>query len=337
MSLYTIKPIILISLKKKLYDVPDARKSHARNIPNLGGIAIFGSSIISISVFTSSESADLIRYMMGGTILAFFVGLKDDILIIAPLKKFIGQFLAALILVVLGGLQINTFNGLFGIYEIADTFGLLLTIFSVLTITNGLNLIDGINGLAGGVGSLICVSFGTFFFVNGNYDWAIIAFSMVGALIGFLRFNVFLGRIFMGDTGSIILGYIVSALTIKFLVDGNDSEIFFSVNCPPVVAFAALIIPLFDTLRVFTLRLFQGKSPFYPDKNHVHHRLLLLGFSHVKASTILVLINLVFVVLGVSLDQFVDPMTNLFVVFVAATVLSYVPMYLIRKRQLNRA
>jgi UDP-N-acetylmuramyl pentapeptide phosphotransferase/UDP-N-acetylglucosamine-1-phosphate transferase len=170
----------------------------------------------------------------------------------------------------------------------------------VIVITNSFNLIDGIDGLASGIGITAALTFGIWFFLSGEYEYAILSACLIGAMSAFFRFNICPNgrKIFMGDTGALILGIIISVLTVQF----NEANIFYkgslSVYSVPAVSISILILPLYDTLRVFTLRIINKKSPFSADKNHLHHRLLRLGFSHLQATGFLIGINILFIIIG---------------------------------------
>jgi UDP-GlcNAc:undecaprenyl-phosphate/decaprenyl-phosphate GlcNAc-1-phosphate transferase len=295
----SVPTIVNVAHLKKLYDEPGRRKSHFQSIPNLGGISIFAGFIITAGVFTDINLTPEFLYLIIGLVVLFFVGLKDDILIIAPTKKLYGEIIASLILVVVGDLRFTSLHGFMGINEIGYLPGIILTIFVMIVVTNAFNLIDGIDGLASGLGIVISITFGLWFFLSGNTNYAVLAASLLGSLVCFFGFNVFgvKNKIFMGDTGSLLVGFVISVFVIKFneinvLYDGN-----YSVKASPAVSFGILIIPLFDTLRVFLLRIARGRSPFSADKNHLHHRMLKLGLSHFGSTLLLLSLNIVFIVL----------------------------------------
>lgn len=326
-----IPSIIRVSYLKHLYDVPDDRKSHTKSIPTLGGLAIFAGFTIALFLFVPEKAPFLeLKFIMVALLIIFFIGIKDDILIIAPLKKLFGQFLAVAIIVILGKVQLTSMYGLFGIFDIPNYIGIPLTIFTLLVIMNGFNLIDGINWLSGGIGALVALSFGTWFFINGFIFQAIIASSLFGALLGFMWFNKTPAKIFMGDTGSLILGLLNGVLCIYF-IEHNSNATVISFNSVPILAFGILIVPLFDTLRVFTWRVLNGKSPFHPDKNHVHHRLLDNGFSHIQSSLIIMAANFLIIIVSYFLIN-IGSLPLLIVQLVMASFLSYLPSYMIKKR-----
>jgi UDP-N-acetylmuramyl pentapeptide phosphotransferase/UDP-N-acetylglucosamine-1-phosphate transferase len=295
-TFFAIPVIIQVAKDKKLFDEPGERKIHKVVIPTLGGLGIFAGFIIAYLLGTPSEAAADIRYLAAAFIVIFLLGMKDDVLILSVSKKFIGQVLAAIILYHFAGVQINNMHGFFNVYEIPEAAGLLLTLFTIIVITNSFNLIDGIDGLAGSLGLVTTSLMGVYFFLNGQTGPCIMACAMAGSLLAFLIFNFSPAKIFMGDTGSLLLGLVNAILVIKFINLSAEPTSFPNVSdAAPAIGFAILMLPLFDTLRVFTLRLIEGRSPFSPDRNHIHHFLLDLGMSHRQITLTLVGVNLLFI------------------------------------------
>jgi UDP-N-acetylmuramyl pentapeptide phosphotransferase/UDP-N-acetylglucosamine-1-phosphate transferase len=327
-----IPSIVNVAREKKFFDEPSRRKSHIRQIPTLGGVAIFAGFTVSAGSFINYGFVPSLQYILVACIIIFFVGMKDDILAIAPIKKLGGQIAAGLVLIIPGNLILSSLHGFLGFYHISMIPGTLLTLFVIIVIINSFNLIDGIDGLASSVGMLATAFFGTWFYVSGNIEYSLISVTLFGTLLGFIRFNVFgkKFKIFMGDTGSLIVGLIVAVQVIMF----NEKNIGFtsalSIKSAPAVSFAVLIIPLFDTMRVFLIRILRGRSPFIADKNHLHHCLLRLGYSHIQTTIIIVLANLCFIVLALLLQN-----TGIFllmaVVLIVATALSFYLEYSVRK------
>ncbi len=301
----SIPTIVFIAKAKKLYDEPGTRKSHKNNIPALGGVAIFAALLITIGVYTDFTKHHEFQYLFIASIILFFFGLKDDILILAPIKKLWGQLLASLIVILLGNFRFTSLHGFNGITTIDFIPGILLTLFVFIVIINGFNLIDGIDGLASGVGILASIVFGVFFIFNCDVDYAIISATLAGSLITFFWFNVYSikFKIFLGDSGSLLVGLFIAVMAVQFneinIVRSNE----FFVRSAPAVSIGILIVPLFDTLRVFFIRLFRGKSPFKADTNHVHHRLLAMGMSHIKATLCILGVNFIFIILNFYLDH----------------------------------
>ena len=297
-TFFAIPVIIQVAKDKKLFDEPDERKVHKNVIPTLGGLGIFAGFIIATLMGVPSGITSELQYFVAAATVIFFLGIKDDILILSASKKFIGQLIAAGIIIKFGGVQITNMHGFLGVYEIPRIASIVLSILTIVVITNSFNLIDGVDGLAGSLGLLTTLVFGIYFFYAGQLTYAVMAFALAGSTIGFLIYNFSPAKIFMGDTGSLLLGLINSILVIKFInVAGNPAS-----NIPleaaPAIGFSILMIPLFDTLRVFGLRILDRRSPFSPDRTHVHHFLLDLGFSHRMITFTIVITNMAFIALA---------------------------------------
>jgi UDP-GlcNAc:undecaprenyl-phosphate GlcNAc-1-phosphate transferase len=290
-----IPAIITVAETKKLFDLPDERKIHKAQIPSLGGIGIFAgfmlACLISIHLNVSAE----FQYFFAAALVMFFLGLKDDILIISPIKKFIGQVIAAALIIIKGGIQITSMNGFLGVHELPEMFSLLLTFFTVIAIINSFNLIDGIDGLAGTLGLISTSIMGLYFLKAGNVEYAVFAFALVGSLAAFLIFNFHPARVFMGDTGSMLIGLVNAILVIKFINISASPMANFPVDAAPAIGFTILLIPLLDTLRVFAIRMFHRRSPFSPDRNHIHHLMIDKGWSHRKITFTLATFGLSFI------------------------------------------
>ncbi len=284
LTFFSIPIIIQVAKAKKLYDEPDERKVHKNVIPTLGGMGIFAGFIIALLMGIPSGTNPEFQYYVAATMVIFFLGLKDDILVLSAGKKFLGQLVCAGILIKFANIRIDDMHGFLGIYTIPPIASIVLTTFTVIVVTNAFNLIDGIDGLAGTLGLVTTFTFGLYFFYIGHIAYAVMAFSLSAALIAFLIYNFSPAKIFMGDTGSLLLGTVNSILVIKFISVAGSANTNFPLACAPAIGFAILMVPLFDTLRVFALRIFKRRSPFSPDRNHIHHFLLDLGFSHRKIS-----------------------------------------------------
>ena len=288
-----IPVIIRVALEKKLVDIPDARKVHKTPIPSLGGIGIYAGFLVAMLLTWPNHLADLIylQYITAACCVVFFLGMKDDIMDIGPLKKFIGQLIAAWIIIYKCRLQITDFHGAFGIHELPGFVSVALSYVVVILIINSFNLIDGVDGLSGALGFISSISFGLFFYFSGaiNFGYAVLAAALAGAIAAFLIFNHHPAKIFMGDTGSLLLGLLNAVMLLKFINIASSgvadaTPVYFMLANAPLIAVAILIVPLFDTLRVFSIRILHGRSPFSPDRNHIHHILLDKGFSHKRVT-----------------------------------------------------
>ena len=300
-SFLAIPVVLQIAEQKKLYDVPDERKIHTHAVTSLGGVAIFSgfllAALLSIQGYLNPE----FQYFFAAALVIFFLGLKDDIIVLSASKKFVGQMIAASIIIHLGGIRLDSMHGLFGFDQLPETFALALTYLTIIVIINSFNLIDGIDGLAASLGLLTMLILGTYFFVVGLQAYALLAYSLAGSLVAFLIFNHHPAKIFMGDSGSLMIGLVNAILVIKFINVASDPTITVPIGSAAAIGFSILIVPLTDTLRVFAIRISKGCSPFTPDRNHVHHLLLNLGFGHAAITFICVCINISFVTLAYSL------------------------------------
>ncbi|MEQ1552537.1 MAG: MraY family glycosyltransferase [Ferruginibacter sp.] len=296
-SFFAIPIIIGIAKSKKLFDEPDERKVHKAIIPTIGGVGIFAGFIIGLLMCVPEFAIDAnkLKYFAAAIIVIFFLGLKDDLVILSASKKLIGQIIAAGIIIRFGNVYIDNMHGFLGITTIPHYASIFFTLFTIIVITNSFNLIDGVDGLAGSLGLLTTAVFGLYFYFAGQFTYAVMAFSLVGAIAGFLIYNFSPAKIFMGDTGSLLLGLINSILVIKFINVAGTIGNNYSLPAAPALGFAILIVPLFDTLRVFGLRILDRRSPFSPDRIHVHHYLLDLGFSHRKITFICATTTILFI------------------------------------------
>lgn len=312
-----IPSIIKVANIKHLFDSPADRKSHYSAIPTLGGIGIFGGFLISFCLFAKFYLANEMRYIIAALCFVFMLGAKDDIVELVPSKKFIGQIFAASVIVILGDIRLTSMYGLFGISYLDYLPSILLSMVTIIFIINAFNIIDGINMLAGGIGVLLFISFGIWFYMYGFYDYSILSAAMVGAIVAFLRYNYTPAQIFMGDSGSLSIGLLASVLAIQFIekneiVLHSGSTMGIKIVSSPAMAIAVLIIPIYDTLRAFTLRILRRKSPFHADRIHIHHRLLDLGLSHISVTLVLIFVNIVFIAIA----YFLQPLGNFYLMLV---------------------
>jgi UDP-GlcNAc:undecaprenyl-phosphate GlcNAc-1-phosphate transferase len=321
-----IPKVIFFAEKLRLFDEAGIRASHKGSVPIFGGIAIFSGIIFSLLFWADIEN---IQYVLVSILIVFFVGVIDDLLVLSPFKKIIGQVIATSIIIFLGDLQIDNMHGVLGAYDLPIWIGTLFTIFVVIVITNGFNLIDGVDGLAGGVGVISSFSFGAIALLMGQSDIAMVAFTLMGALIGFLRYNLFPAKIFMGDTGSMVVGMILSVLAINIIEHGLVTETLKLPNKGPLLAIAILAIPLFDSLRVFVARLIKGRHPLSAGRGHIHHALLSLGFGHKKTSFILYFFTIAIIVFSYFLLEF-NVNFSIAILSTISFILLYIPFYLLK-------
>ncbi len=302
-----IPVIIRFCKKKELYDRPDARKVHKRSVPRLGGICFIPSMIISciamIVVFNKTAVNSQITvnlasiYFFVSLMLIYCLGMVDDIVSLGPKTKFLVQVVAAALLPA-SGLYINNMYGFLGIYELPFEIGAVLTVFIIVFIDNAMNLIDGIDGLSGGLSFIALSGFLTCFAHEGKWTYCILIAGLMGVLIAFLYFNVFGDRhneqkIFMGDSGSLTLGFILGFLLVKFSMD-NPNVMPFR-NDSLMLSYTLLAIPILDVVRVIFVRIYHRKPIFGADKNHIHHKLMRAGMSQHQALVTILALSLFYI------------------------------------------
>lgn len=331
----TIPTIVRVAQLKNLCAVPNKRTSHSNNIPNLGGMALFSAFLITVTLVAGDSMSSNIFYVICGLIIMFFTGMKDDVLIIDPRKKLAAQILVAAIISVIADIKIVNLFQIFHIGPIPYIPSIALSVLIILLLINGFNLIDGIDGLASGTGIVASLFFGIYFWSIHDASYAIICFSLAGSLAGFFIFNVFgsTNKIFLGDTGSLILGLTISVLMIQFLNPGNAGSGKL-IHASPALAAAILILPIFDTIRIFIIRIIQGKSPFSADHQHVHHLLLHLGFSHLKSTGIMLSFN-IFIILFCFFFSNIGNLPLIIIAFGLAEALAFSLRKMAKKRMLK--
>ncbi len=333
LTFLAIPSIISVARKKNLFDEPGERRSHKVSTPSLGGIAIFAGTIFSIILWTPFDVFTDLQYILCSFIIIFLIGAKDDIDPISPRNKFLGQIFAALIIVFKANIMMTSLYGIFGITDLPMWISATLSVFTIIVIINAFNLIDGINGLSGSIGVLISITLGTWFLKVDRIDLAIVAFSLSGSVIAFLKYNVTPAQIFMGDTGSLLLGLVCSILAIEFIESHRELAGHpYAFKAAPSVAIGILILPLFDTLRVFTIRVLKGKSPFSPDRNHIHHLLIDSGLSHMKATGVLVIVNVIFILIVFKLQN-IGSLNLLIVILVLALILTTILSFISKQKK----
>lgn len=310
--------IIYIAKKKRLFDLPDKRKKHSEPIPRLGGIS-FTPVILLVSLFClfirfifQFWDEELFFYRIPETILLvcgllviYLLGAKDDLVGVSFKKKFVIQFIASLCIVG-SGVYINNLYGLFGFHQIPGFIGIILSIGLIMFTTNAINLIDGADGLASGVSAVALLIYGIIFSIYGMWTYAGLAFITLGLLAPFFYYNFAhpTRKIFMGDTGSLTLGFLLAFMILRIAKYPPAVEI-----VPGgliLLVLSALFIPLFDAFKVMVVRIAKGKGPFSPDRNHIHHKLIDLGFSKKKAVFLIVMTGALLVVANWILLWYLD-------------------------------
>ena len=306
---YTIYPVILyLNHKKHLSQIPNKRSTHIVPTPTLGGVPIYIAFMIATSIFSVFSYDDThvsnIIALRSCLTIVFFSGIKDDLIGVSYKKKLITQIIAASLLLILTHASINNLQGLFNIYTLPNVYASVFTVFVFVIIINSYNLIDGIDGLASSFAIICSIAFGIFFIINNAVIDSLISFSITGCLIIFFINNISKKRkIFMGDSGSMTVGFILAYQLISFINVNQLNPYTFFIKNTPVVVFALFSFPVIDTCRIFIIRLINKKPPFKADNNHLHHKLLRLGLSHLKATLVVFIYTTVITSIAIALQN----------------------------------
>ena len=340
LTFYTIPTVVKISRRKNLMDEPGSRSSHLRKIPNLGGISMFYSLAVCASIF-AFELFEMYKFLFASLVILLYIGVMDDIVVMRAYKKLFAQIVVTSLMVIGSDVRIRSFFGLFGIYELNYFFSVAMSIFTFIVLINAFNLIDGIDGLAGGYSILCSAMFGISYYRLGEYNYPLVVLSgvIIGSAIGFLYFNLSNYRnnkIFMGDTGSMILGFLLAFTAICFIdifIDKKLPEIpRYYLQSAPAIAMAILILPIIDTLNVFMIRICNGKSPLVADKNHIHHSLLKLGLTH-RRSTTYILMYYLFIVSVAYFFRHINVNELLLIIVILGFIGAYLPKLILLLRK----
>ena len=334
---FVLLPVVIKVTKSiKLLDLPDKRKVHMEGTPSMGGIAIFLGFMMAVLITLPASDLVSNKYLFSAISLIFFLGIRDDISSLIAHQKLITQIFAATLVVFLADIRLTGFYDVAGIDSLPFGLEYLLSVCVIVTMTNSFNLIDGIDGLAASLGIIILLFFSWIFFTVNAMDLALISFAVSGSLLAFLIYNWHPSRIFMGDTGSMILGFLISTMAIKVInvSDGLAINSLIHIQSSVALVIACLIVPFYDTLRVFTIRFMQGRSPFSPDRNHIHHSFLKLGFNHAQATLILALYNISMIALAVILNSMFGNSLLLLILFGTTLVFGSFVDHLVSKRRM---
>ncbi len=289
---FTIPKIISFAKRFRLADSAGERASHQGSVPVFGGVCIFAGFIFSLLFWSDMPN---LQFIIASITIIFLAGIIDDLLSLTPYKKIIIQVISILLLIYGADVRIDSMHGVLGIYELPYIISAFFTIFVIVVIINCVNLIDGVDGLAGGIGSIAGLGFGIVAYMMSQYDIAVFSFSLSGALLAFLKYNFHPAKIFMGDTGSLLIGLALSVLAINSIKMGFVFDTYTLPNKGPLLAIVFLAVPLFDSLRVFIARVSKGRHPLHPGRDHIHHALLKLGFGHKYTSIALYHIAISFI------------------------------------------
>lgn len=348
----TIIPyILLITYKKRLFDPIDSRKLHQTSIPRLGGLAFMPVQLCLLAItiviiynfnlyadFSSSIITWKIMPMFVvwavGMIMLYIIGVADDLVNVNYKWKFIIQIIAAT-LFPMSGLWLNDMYGFFFIIGIPFWLGSLITIFATVLIINSINLIDGLDGLCSGLVCVSCIVMGALFLYNGAWLHTLLAWITAGVLMPFFYYNVFgvskrRRRIFMGDTGSMTLGYTVAFLAISYSMNLKEIKPF--AEGAIVVAFSTLIVPIFDVIRVIFVRLYNKKPLFKADRSHLHHKLLRSGLSHRNTMMVIIGLSIFFSLFNLVMVQYISNNIVIILDIIMWLLLTAIFNYLVKRR-----
>ena len=328
-------PLVIRIAKAKGFVVrPNKRMCHEGDVPNIGGLNICFSFMLTYLLFEFNQMNQN-QFFLIGVFAIMAVGFIDDVLVLTPTAKLFGETLAGLALVGFADMRITHLHGIFGVEEIGIVPSYLISLFVLIAIINAINLIDGIDGLASGLGILYCLFFAIYFYLCGEQSWSILAICMIGSLAVFFIYNVFAHRekIFMGDSGSLLLGYLLTSIVFHFCEINayHTTPDVFHMNAAPAVAICVLTVPLFDTIRVSLTRIKQHRSPFQPDKNHIHQLLLKTGLNHIQTTCVLLSVSLLFIGLAL-VGRNWNPWILLITDFALATILTLILWRIINRK-----
>lgn len=345
-----IPQILLISFRKQLFDQPDERKIHQGIVPRLGGIAFKPVIFFTVALMLGVSQLLGYGYMMEDftlevrsiafsfccIILLYLVGVADDLIGIRYKAKFIVQIICGL-MIIAGGMYIDNLHGLLGIHGLPVWIGYPLTVLVIVFVINSINLIDGIDGLASGLCGVATLFYGVVFFLLHEYIYAILSFATLGVLVPFFYYNVFgdankQKKIFMGDTGSLTIGMILCILCLRLLQCSTTEA---SAELPNilVLAYSPLLIPCLDVVRVYQHRVRNGKNPFLPDKNHIHHKLLALGMRQRMAMVSIVLVSILFSLCNIFISKYINVTLLVLINVLIWTLLNVWLTYRIKKNK----
>ena len=306
---FLITPIVISVLKKaNIGDTPGGRKIHKKFTPSMGGIGFVLATFVALSIWGWQFPVPDIRYLLGAIALMFFVGLRDDMVELKAKHKLLGQFVAVLLVVVAGDIRIKDFHGFLSLNEIPLLVSYVFSSFVLLALTNAFNLIDGLDGLAGTIATISLSLLGGWFYIQGLESFAVLSFTLLGSVLAFMVFNWHPAKIFMGDTGSLTLGFALGSLVVAFMEHNAalPQGTFLKLEPSFTAGVVLMIYPLYDMARVFTRRISQGRHPMTADKSHIHHFLMRMGLKHNEVALTLGFLQLILILMVFILGDFSD-------------------------------
>ncbi|WP_426063789.1 MraY family glycosyltransferase [Flavobacterium sp. DSP2-3-1] len=325
---YVIIPNIHRIIKvRNLNDQPNNRSSHFCPTPTMAGVAFYFTIMISLFFIKHFDIENIGNNLIAAITIVFIIGLKDDLVVTSPRDKLTMETIAIIFLLASNSMHVKTLNGFLGIYELPEILEYCGIIFILLTIINAFNFIDGIDGLASTIAIVIFSVFSLIFYASDLHFYFLISLSVIGMLLAYLYYNFSTTqKIFMGDTGSLLIGFFIGFCTLKFLSMDTSllSNFTFKAENKLVIVFAVLFMPLFDMFRVIGLRMMEGKSPFKADRNHIHHILIDSGLSHFKVAMTLGFLNYVIIIITLWLSSFLDSFQmSVFLIFLYVIMLLF--------------
>jgi UDP-GlcNAc:undecaprenyl-phosphate/decaprenyl-phosphate GlcNAc-1-phosphate transferase len=360
--IFSTPSLIKVAILKRLFDEPtEERKLHKQVIPTIGGIIIFAGTFFSFVLWFPSDALLNIdvgnsnylknalelevtksalndfKYILATVLVLFFVGVKDDIIGTSPIKRLAAHVLVAFIIVLMADIRLKSMHGIFNVFEIPYWSSIFISFFAIIVIVNAFNFIDGIDGLAAGMGFIASSIFGIWFYMSDDIVMSLLSFSLAGSLLAFLFFNFSPASIFMGDSGSTTIGLMLSVLALKAIETPNAdiSHTLIGEIQRPVFVMSVLAYPLIDTLRIFVYRTIKGVSPFEADRNHIHHALLNTGMNHRSISLTLYAATLLIIALSI-LCRSLSPTLSFLVVFLVAATLAQLPFFFKKKKAVKQ-
>ena len=285
--------LVQIALLKNIVDCPDSRKLQRTPVPVMGGIAVFFGMVIGVALTCGYTNCQSLMVIVAAMMIMLYVGTMDDIVGLSARLRFIVEIGVTSLLIFTTDLHINNLDGLWGWYVIGADVAIPLTIFAAVGIINAMNLIDGVNGLSSGYCIMASTVFGTVFYIIGNAPMVILAAVSIGSLIPFFLHNVFgkISKMYIGDGGTLVMGIVMSTFVVYLLSDASQTHTIDANFGLVPFSLATMSIPVFDTLRVMVSRIARGTSPFHPDKTHLHHMFIDMGFSHAGTTMSILTLN----------------------------------------------
>lgn len=336
LSFILIPLIRKLTIRFGLFDIPDNRSSHSIVVPSLGGISFYISYLVLVFFIAPLDKDNMLVYFMISMSILFVIGFLDDIIDLSAKIKFFAQLLAASILLLNSEIRIDSLYGFLGIFEIPIHLSILGSLFFLIGLINAFNLIDGIDGLAAVTGIIVASFYSFMLYKLGYWFYLYICIATIATLLAFLRYNLSKHKkLFMGDTGSLVIGLVIGVLTLKLMCVGDMGYLALSFRAQklPIFLIGVLFVPLLDTIRVMLLRLLRGVSIFRPDRNHIHHILIDLGFSHTKAAFLIGFTNFIVASIMFLVIRVFDTLQSMFIL-IFIFLLSFVLLFILNKSKI---